>query len=159
MASNTWPRIGVGAIVFRGTKILLVKRMYPPFQGLWSIPGGHLKPGETIYDAARRELLEETGIEAKPLGIADIHELIITSEDGSVERHYILIDVLLEYQGGEPRPASDALDARFIELREALEKLPLTPSSRKLLERIAANGAKVILRTTRTICRTEEACS
>ena len=51
--------IGVGAVVFRGDEVLIVKRGKPPFLGHWSIPGGGLEHGEALKDAARREVREE----------------------------------------------------------------------------------------------------
>ncbi len=124
--------VGVGAIVVKGdgdeTSVLLVKRANPPFRGMWSLPGGHLEPGEPVLEAAARELKEETGIEAEPLGVAHIHELL--ASDGS---YYVIIDVLMRYVSGKPRASSDALEARFYSLKEALA-LELTPGSREIIE-------------------------
>jgi len=131
------PVLGVGALVVRGSgenlEVLLVRRRYPPFQGMWSIPGGHVEPGESLLEAARRELREETGIEAEPKGVIHVHELVAEGHNGLT--HYVLVDVLMEYSGGEPRAASDAAEARFVPYREALG-LELTPSARQFLEKL-----------------------
>ncbi|MGH7374986.1 MAG: NUDIX domain-containing protein, partial [Candidatus Rokuibacteriota bacterium] len=53
------PRVGVGAVILDGDRVLLVKRGQPPSEGKWSIPGGLIHLGERIEDAVRREVLEE----------------------------------------------------------------------------------------------------
>lgn len=131
------PVLGVGALVIRDKddylEILLVKRRYNPFKGMWSIPGGHVEPGEPILEAARRELTEETGIDAEPIGIIHVHELVTEGHNGLT--HYVLIDVLMKYRGGEPRAGSDALDAKFVRYEDVFE-LELTPSARQFLNRL-----------------------
>ncbi|NOZ30825.1 MAG: NUDIX domain-containing protein, partial [Crenarchaeota archaeon] len=79
------PLVGVGALVIRDGKILLVKRKYPPGKGRWSIPGGHVEVNESILEAARRELLEETGIEGDPLGVVNVDDAIIYDDDGKIK--------------------------------------------------------------------------
>ena len=59
------PTLAVGAIVFKENKVLLVKRGKAPAKGLWAIPGGSVKLGETLKDAAEREIIEETRIQVK----------------------------------------------------------------------------------------------
>jgi 8-oxo-dGTP diphosphatase len=129
--------VGVGAIVVRSSRgsheVLLVRRRYPPFAGYWSFPGGHVEPGEPILEAARRELLEETGVEAEPVGVVHIHELV-AQNSGSL-KHYIILDVLMKYVSGEPRPGSDADAAEFVPLDEATRK-PLTPGIRAVLPQV-----------------------
>ena len=56
------PQVAVGAILISNDKILLVKRMKDPHRGEWAIPGGSLKLGETLQEAAEREIREETGL-------------------------------------------------------------------------------------------------
>jgi 8-oxo-dGTP diphosphatase len=129
------PVLGVGAIVLRRrngrVEVLLVRRRYEPHSGMWSFPGGHVEPGEPVLEAARRELLEETGIEAEPVGILHVHELVARGRGGR-RSHYVLLDVLFNYKGGEPRASSDALEAAFIPLDEA-GRLNLTPGARTVL--------------------------
>ncbi|ADI32369.1 NUDIX hydrolase [Staphylothermus hellenicus] len=121
--------VGVGAVVLVGDKILLVKRGNEPCRGCWSIPGGHLEYGESIGEAAHRELLEETGINARPLGIIYVDEILPSN---SSRYHFVLIDVLMDTKYMvEPKASSDALQARFYPL-DNLPK-PLTPSTKRFI--------------------------
>ena len=129
------PRVGVGVLVLRDGGILLVRRRYPPYAGKWSIPGGHVELGESLLDAAVRELEEETGLRGRPLGVVNVDEYICRDEEGRVKYHYVLVTVLVEAPSGEPRAGSDALDAAFIGLEEA-ENLDLTPATRGLLDKL-----------------------
>jgi 8-oxo-dGTP diphosphatase len=130
------PLVGVGGLVLNRGRILLVKRGYPPSRGLWSIPGGHVELGETIYRAAVRETLEETGVETEPLGVVNVDDLIKVDSRG-VRYHYILVTVLLKPVNSEakPRPGGDAVDAGYYSLDDAL-KMPLTASTRGLIWKI-----------------------
>ena len=136
-------RIGVGAIVLRSGQLLLVKRKYPPSRGYWSIPGGHMKAGENIFETASRELLEETGIAAKPLCIIGVDQLRVVDATGVVVRDYILIDVLLDEgdRNVEPRAGSDALDARFIPLYEAIRRVDISLSTKSFIYRLLKTEA------------------
>ena len=132
--------------------MLLVRRRYPPFRGRWSFPGGHVEPGEPLIEAAMRELWEETGVRGEPLGIVHVHELIAEGPHGAT--HYVIVDVLVEPEpGAEPRPASDALEARFVPIGEAWS-LPLTPGARAILEALPGifRGRACRLHPLRTIC-------
>ncbi len=128
------PRVGVGALVIESDRILLVKRKYPPSKGKWSIPGGHVELGESILETARRELKEETGIDAIPLGVVNVDDYIAYDEEG-IRYHYVLVTVLLKPLTHSIKPGSDALDAGFFRLEEA-ERLDLTVSTRGLLKKL-----------------------
>ena len=128
------PLVGVGALVLRGGRILLVKRRYPPAQGRWALPGGHLELEESLLDAALRELQEETGLTGEALGVVNVDDLLIRDKEGRVEYRYVLVTVLVDAQG-QPKPGSDAEEARFFPLDEALN-LPLTESTRGLIHKI-----------------------
>ncbi len=128
------PLVGVGALVLRGDRILLVKRKYPPAKGRWALPGGHLELEESLLAAAVRELEEETGLSGKALGVVNIDDLLIRDDEGRVKYRYVLVTILVEAEG-EPVPGSDAEEAGFFQLDEALN-LPLTESTRGLIHKI-----------------------
>ena len=130
------PKVGVGCIVFdeRG-RILLIKRLYPPGRGRWSIPGGHVEKGEDVLEAAKRELYEETGIDADPVGVMNVDTLIVYDEKRNIKYHYVLIDILFTNPRGELKAGDDATEAGFFDLDEAL-KMNLTDSVRGLLMKI-----------------------
>ena len=139
------PEVGVGALVARDGKVLLVRRSNPPGKGKWSVPGGHLELGESIYRAAARELEEETGVIGEPIGVVEISELIERDDRGAVLYHYVLIDVLVDPRSSpyDARARSDASDVMFIDLEEALN-MDLTNSARGLLERMAAGELELL---------------
>ena len=127
------PVPAVGAIVFRDGAVLLVKRGDEPNRGRWSVPGGSLEAGETVEQAAARECLEETGIVVRPVRAVYVMDYVDRDSLERVRWHYVLIDVLCEYVSGEPAPASDAENARFVPLRE-LAEYDITPTAIEALE-------------------------
>jgi ADP-ribose pyrophosphatase YjhB (NUDIX family) len=112
------PVVGVGAVLFRGEEVLLVRRGQEPARGAWSLPGGLVELGETLEEALRRELREETGLTVKVLGVSAVLERIYRDPDGGIPYHYVLVDFLCDGQGGELRPGSDITAARFVPLTE-----------------------------------------
>jgi 8-oxo-dGTP diphosphatase len=128
------PIVGVGAIVFREDEVLLVRRGKEPAYGEWSLPGGAVELGETLVEALRRELREETGIEVEILGLSACLERIFPDEEGKISYHYVLLDFLCRYAGGEPRPGSDVLELRFTPL-SFLEPFQLTSLARDVITR------------------------
>jgi 8-oxo-dGTP diphosphatase len=115
---RSWPRAAASAVVFRGDCVLLVERGKPPVSGVWSLPGGHIEPGETARAAALREVAEETGVTAELIGVADVHDVVIRDAAGHLVAHYVLSVFIGRWLGGEPVAASDCRDARFVALDE-----------------------------------------
>jgi 8-oxo-dGTP diphosphatase len=108
------PLVGVGAVVFKDATVLLVRRGQEPGRGSWSLPGGLVELGETLEAAIHRELAEETGLTVRLLGISAVLERIFPDPDGRVAYHYVLVDFLCDYMGGELIPGSDITAARFV---------------------------------------------
>jgi len=104
------PISSVAACVFKGKRILVIKRAQPPSQGLWSVPGGMVELGETIQDTAKREICEECGIEIDVGEVFHVANLIVPDEKGLVRFHYVVTYILADYVSGIARPGSDALD-------------------------------------------------
>ncbi|RMF86438.1 MAG: NUDIX domain-containing protein [Nitrospinota bacterium] len=128
----TYPQVAVGAIVCKGDSVLLVKRNQAPGEGLWAIPGGRIELGETLQEAAEREIKEETGIIIRAGEPVYTFEVIQRDEEGRIRFHYVIIDLLAEYIGGELRPGDDASEARWVTPQD-LEILPVSRSTLKLL--------------------------
>lgn len=127
------PQPAVGVVVFRKDKILLVKRANQPGKGLWAIPGGRIKLGETLRQAAEREVREETGILIKPKESISVFEVIERDENNTIRFHYVIVDLLAEYLSGELSPGTDASEARWVTSGQ-LKRLAVTKSTRQLLQ-------------------------
>ncbi|MBN2516294.1 MAG: NUDIX hydrolase [Deltaproteobacteria bacterium] len=129
------PRVGVGAVVIKDSKVLLVRRGIPPSKGLWAIPGGHIELGETIQETAEREIFEETGIVIKAGEPMYAFDLIEKDDSGRIHFHFIVVDVKGEYVSGEPCGSDDALEARWLSWGE-IKTLPVSRNTLKLLKTI-----------------------
>ena len=104
-----FPKLGVSACVWRDGRVLIIQRAKPPLAGIWSLPGGHVEPGETVLAAAHRELTEETGIEARLQHLAGLYDLIRRNEAGGISLHYVIACYTGLWQSGEAVAASDAM--------------------------------------------------
>jgi len=134
------PQVAVGAIVIRERRVLLVKRSQPPGEGLWAIPGGRVKLGETLKEAAEREIMEETGVTIEAREPVYTFEVINNDNDGGFRFHYVIIDLAADYVGGEPRAGDDACEARWI-TPEELARLPVSQTTIEVLEEVMNFGS------------------
>jgi len=96
------PLVGVGVVVVRGDHVLLVQRLNPPMAGRWSLPGGLQRLGESVFDAATREVHEETGISVNVEKVVDVIDFIERADKGpgDIRFHYTLIDVVAGWRSG-----------------------------------------------------------
>ena len=112
------PLVGVGAIIIEHDRVVLVKRGHPPLAGEWSIPGGVVEAGETLREAAVREVLEETGLRVEVGALLGVYDRIVRDADERTLYHYVLIDFLCRRIAGEPQGAADAAEARWFTRHE-----------------------------------------
>jgi 8-oxo-dGTP diphosphatase len=112
--SNKRPVLAVLAVVTRGNHVLLARRAQEPDRGKWGFPGGKVELGETLHEAAARELREETGIEAKATDIVTVFDMIDRDAGGAIRFHYALVAIRLDWQSGEGIPASDVAEVAWM---------------------------------------------
>lgn len=132
-----FPRPGASAAVFRDGKVLLAQRSKPPLRGVWSLPGGHIEPGETALQAAHRELAEETGVTADLRGVADVADVILYRDDGSLRAHYVLAVFYGGWLAGEPCAGDDCQGVRWADPHD-LGGLSMTPGTAAVIARALA---------------------
>jgi 8-oxo-dGTP diphosphatase len=129
--------VGIGVVLLRprptGIEVLLVKRGRPPAQNQWSLPGGAQRLGETAEQAARRELLEETGLVAGPLQLAAHVDSIHHDAEGRIEYHYTILDFCGLWLAGEPVAGGDAVAMRWATENEFLG-LQLSPEAVRIIK-------------------------
>jgi 8-oxo-dGTP diphosphatase len=110
------PMVGVGAVIVdaQAARVVLVRRVAPPLQGEWSLPGGLVELGETLRAATEREAREETGLIVSAREVLEVFDRIIPGKDGRPQYHYVLVDFLCRVREGELRAGSDAADVAWV---------------------------------------------
>lgn len=121
------PLVGVGAVIVRDGRALLVRRDTEPLKGEWSVPGGLLELGEKLRDGAAREAFEETGLHVEIGELLDVFDSIFPDADGRTQYHFVLIDFLCRVISGDAVAASDASEVQWVTAAE-LDRLNLRPS-------------------------------
>ena len=131
----TQPIPGVAAVTVHEGKVLLVMRGKAPSMGKWGIPGGVVEVGETLHEAVKREVFEETSVSVEPVKLLTVFDSINRDDDGRVHYHYILFEYLCRYVSGEVQANSDAPDARWVGF-EDLDSLDIMPSTRRFVDKV-----------------------
>lgn len=132
--SHHWPKAAASAAILRGNEVLLVERGKGARAGTWSFPGGHIEPGETAADAARREVREETGLDVDLVELVGVRDVVVRDREGRLRAHYLLAVYAARWQSGEPTAASDTRDARFV-ARDDLHRYDLTEGLLEFIDR------------------------
>ena len=128
------PMVGVGALIFRRDRILMAQRGKEPLKHWWSLPGGALELGELLEDGVCREVLEETGLVVKPLGVFEVFERITRDAQGAPEYHYVLIDYICRVVGGELRAGDDVCAVEWVRRRD-LPGMQITEGTLGVIEK------------------------
>jgi 8-oxo-dGTP diphosphatase len=158
------PMVGVGGVIIRDGRTLLIRRGSEPLKGEWSIPGGMLEVGETLKEGVTRELLEETGLHVQVVELIEVFERIfrkgdegtgpsptmgapagavgarIDGDGGTQNRplyHFVILDYLCDVVSGEQRAGGDVTDLAFA-TEEELENYHLTPTATRVIKRAFA---------------------
>jgi 8-oxo-dGTP diphosphatase len=128
------PILGVGGVVVYEGRVLLARRARAPLLNQWSIPGGKVESGETLHEAVRRELAEETSLDVRVLDLIEVVERIERDDAGRVKRHYVVLDYLCERITGEACAASDATEVAWAAPAD-LVRFSLTNAATRVIRR------------------------
>ena len=133
------PYLAVSAAILRDGKILIVRRARKPALGVYTLPGGVVEAGETLEEAVRREVREETALDIEPVTLAGHREVIIRDAQARTERHFVILCFASRWLSGEPQLNDELDEARWIDPQE-LAGLKTTEG---LAEIVAAAAARL----------------
>ena len=119
------PILAASLAVFRDGKVLIASRTAPPAQALFSLPGGVVEIGETLQDAALREVMEEVGVAAEIVGFVDHAEVIQRESDGSIKRHFVITCFAGRWISGEGHTSAEAGAVLWVD-PDAMGSIPTT---------------------------------
>jgi ADP-ribose pyrophosphatase YjhB (NUDIX family) len=131
------PIEAVSAAIFHDGRFLLVRRGRAPALGLYAFPGGRVEEGETLDEAVRREVLEETGARVENIALIRAIEIVSESDEFAIE--FILNVHRAEFVGGEVAAGDDADEVVWVSVEE-MEELPLAGSVLDIARQIALTG-------------------
>lgn len=129
------PRVAVGVVVVHEGRVLLVERAKAPALAQWAVPGGSVELGETLAQAAEREVLEETGVVVRAGRIVHVFDGITRDDEGRVRFHYVVVDLAAEYVGGQVCAGDDVSAAGWF-ARGEVDALRLSGVTRMVLRDI-----------------------
>ena len=112
------PVLAVSAAIFRGGKVLIVRRARKPALGVYTLPGGGVETGETLIEAVTREVREETAVQIEPVGLAGYREAIVRDAQAGIERHFVILCFAARWLAGEPTLNDELDDARWLDPAE-----------------------------------------
>ena len=120
------PFLAASAAIVRDGKVLVVRRARAPADGVFSLPGGVVETGETLHEAVKREVREETGLTIEPVALAGFREAIVRDRDNRVERHFVILPFAARWIAGEPVLNEELSEWRWVN-QDELATLPTTP--------------------------------
>ncbi len=145
-ASRAYPNrpfLAASVAVFRRGRVLVASRGRPPMKRVFTLPGGLVEPGESLAEAALRELDEEVGVRAEILGFVAPVEIIERDDQGRVKHHFVVCAHAARWLSGEPQTGLEALEVRWVGLNEIAD-LPTTPGLATILRQAFALAGEPI---------------
>ena len=125
--------LAVGAVIVHDAQLLVVERAHEPAAGLWAVPGGRVEAGESLVEAVRREVAEETGLS---VGVGDLAWVGESIGPGTPPAwHYVILDYWASVEGGSLRAGGDARRAEWVPL-ERLGDRPMVDTMHDLIGRL-----------------------
>lgn len=131
------PLVGLGAIVWREGRVLMIQRGNPPRAGIWSLPGGAQHLGETVQAGTHREIAEETGVTIELLGLVDVIDSVQRDAEGRILYHYTIIDYAARWVSGEAVAGDDAAAVAWVDPAD-LHRLELWDETIRVIEKSRA---------------------
>jgi len=126
--------VGVGAVVLREGRVLLVRRAGRPSWGKWSLPGGLVELGETTAEAVCREIAEECSCQIQLVGVCGVIDRIVRDAEGRVRYHYVLVDYLAYTESDKIAAGSDAGEACWVPI-DRVDELDVTEGLMDMIRR------------------------
>ncbi|MDQ8731473.1 NUDIX hydrolase [Bradyrhizobium sp. LHD-71] len=126
------PELAVSAAIFRSGNVLVVRRAAAPAKGLWTLPGGRVEIGETLVEAVRREVMEETSLTVEVAGLAGYREIILSEAVGPRGRHFVILPFAARWVAGEVTLNDELSDGHWMPI-EAVAALPTTEGLLEIL--------------------------
>lgn len=108
------PFLAVSAAIFCQGRVLLVRRARPSTRPVYTLPGGVVEAGETLHEAVRREIHEETSLDIEPGPLAGHREFILRDERGRVLRHFVIMAFTAHWRAGEIVLNGELSEARWV---------------------------------------------
>ncbi len=135
------PILAVGTIVVNDGRVLLARRGKEPAVGRWSVPGGGVHLGEELRVAARREVREECGIDVELTDVLEVIERVTRDAEGRIQYHYVIVDYLAKWAGGDLTPSDEAPEIRWV-APEEFPQYEMTRGSAEVINRVLAAGRR-----------------
>ncbi len=125
--------VGVGGFLIRGDRLLVVRKTYGPWGGLWAIPSGYVEPHESIVQTIEREVLEEAGIVGRAQALVGVRNLVTPRVNDT------FLVFTMSYESGEPRPdGQEVSEAAFVPMKELASSSESAPFTKALVAKLPA---------------------
>jgi 8-oxo-dGTP diphosphatase len=108
------PYLAVSAAIIRDGRVLVTQRARGPALAIWTMPGGVVEAGETLIEALKREILEETQLTIEPVALAGHREVMVRDTAGKVSRHFVIMCFASRWIAGEPKLNEELSDAKWL---------------------------------------------